>query len=106
MRTIGIPRDVEDPLPYLALLMELGRNCRLPRRKFQMSGTAQGSKSLGPGNDCERSEHLSAKGWEARTNIYKQAGTFWWGEIASLRACEPQNRCFWGLEAPGLGESL
>jgi len=40
---------------------------------------------------CERSEQSLAKGWEARTNITKQAGTFWQDELASFRVA-----FFWG----------
>jgi hypothetical protein len=29
--------------------------------------------------------NLQLKGWEAQTNISKQGGTFWQGELASLR---------------------
>jgi hypothetical protein len=31
--------------------------------------------------------NLRLKGWGARTNISKQGGTFWQGELASLRMC-------------------
>jgi hypothetical protein len=44
---------------------------------------------------CERSEHFSPKGWGAVGGLDKYIKTIVY--FLAGRACEPQNRCFWGL---------